>query len=145
MSSQFLASPSTPPGRSRSASHPTRAFIGPPSPQMGQSSQLSSPSRALHARSVSRSLSSNAIQKVTSGELSNSPSLVPDSSPNAGLLGSSKGKGRARSSSLVTVTEVGGDEPEGVVDRLGVGVNENAAWVNSPGKPNQGDLICNQD
>jgi hypothetical protein len=38
---------------------------------------------------------------------------------------------------LVTVTEVGGDEPEGVVDRLGVGVNENAAWVNSPGEPNQ--------
>lgn len=34
----------------------------------------------------------------------------------------------------MTVTEVGGDEPEGVVDRLGVGVNENAAWVNAPGK-----------
>lgn len=34
---------------------------------------------------------------------------------------------------MVTVTEVGGDEPEGVVDRLGVGVNENAAWVNAPG------------
>lgn len=42
-------------------------------------------------------------------------------------------KGRGRSSSLVTVTEVGGDEPEGVVDRLGVGVNENANWVNAPG------------
>lgn len=35
------------------------------------------------------------------------------------------------------MTEVGGDEPEGVVDRLGVGVNENAAWVNSPGELNQ--------
>lgn len=32
------------------------------------------------------------------------------------------------------MTEVGGDEPEGVVDRLGVGVNENAAWVNAPGE-----------
>ncbi|KAJ9110366.1 hypothetical protein QFC20_002963 [Naganishia adeliensis] len=94
---------------------------------------MASPNRTLHVRSVSRSLSSNAIQKVTSGELSNSPSLAPDSSPNAGHFGSSKGKGRARSSSLVTVTEVGGDEPEGVVDRLGVGVNENAAWVNAPG------------
>ena len=43
-------------------------------------------------------------------------------------------KGRARSSSLVTVTEVGGDETENVVDRLGVGSNENAAWVNAPGE-----------
>ena len=43
-------------------------------------------------------------------------------------------KGRARSSSLVMVTEVGGDEPENVVDRLGVGTNENAAWVNAPGE-----------
>ena len=42
-------------------------------------------------------------------------------------------KGRARSSSLVTVTEVGGDEPENVVDRVGMGTNENAAWVNAPG------------
>ncbi|KAK4688368.1 hypothetical protein P7C73_g1743, partial [Tremellales sp. Uapishka_1] len=42
-------------------------------------------------------------------------------------------KGRARSSSLVTVTEVGANEPEGVVDRMGVGTNENAAWVNAPG------------
>jgi hypothetical protein len=46
----------------------------------------------------------------------------------------SRAKGRARSSSLVTVTEVGGDEPENVVDRLGVGSNENAAWVNAPGE-----------
>ncbi len=38
---------------------------------------------------------------------------------------------RKRSSSLVTVTEVGGDEQESVVDRLG---NENAAWVNAPGE-----------
>ena len=44
--------------------------------------------------------------------------------------------GRARSSSLVTVTEVGGDEPENVIDRLGAGTNENAAWVNAPGTLN---------
>lgn len=34
----------------------------------------------------------------------------------------------------MTVTEVGGDEPENVVDRMGVGTNENANWVNAPGK-----------
>jgi hypothetical protein len=43
-------------------------------------------------------------------------------------------RGRARSGSLVTVTEVGGDEPHTINDRLGVGANFNAAWVNSPGK-----------
>lgn len=105
-----------------------------PSPQVGQSSHTQSPNRTLHARSVSRSLSSNAIQKVASGELGNSPILSSETSPSPSHLGASKGKGRARSSSLVTVTEVGGDEPEGVVDRLGVGVNENAAWVNAPGE-----------
>jgi hypothetical protein len=134
MSSQFLATPSTPPGRTRSASQPTRAFMNSPSPQVGQSSHMQSPNRTLHARSVSRSLSSNAIHKVASGELGSSPSLSSETSPSPSHLGASKGKGRARSSSLVTVTEVGGDEPEGVVDRLGVGVNENAAWVNAPGK-----------
>lgn len=34
----------------------------------------------------------------------------------------------------MTVTEVGGDEPENVVDRMGVGTNENANWVNAPGE-----------
>lgn len=49
--------------------------------------------------------------------------------------------GRARSSSLVTVTEVGGDdEPEGMVDRLGQG-NENAAWVNAPGELKRWDFF----
>lgn len=47
--------------------------------------------------------------------------------------GGNKNKGRGRSSSLVTVTEVGGDDGDQVVDRLGVGVNENANWVNAPG------------
>jgi hypothetical protein len=32
------------------------------------------------------------------------------------------------------VTEVGGDEPENMVDRMGLGSNENAAWVNAPGR-----------
>lgn len=34
----------------------------------------------------------------------------------------------------MTVTEVGGDEFENVVDRSGMGTNENAAWVNAPGE-----------
>lgn len=34
----------------------------------------------------------------------------------------------------MTVTEVGGDEFEEVVDRSGMGTNENAAWVNAPGE-----------
>lgn len=32
------------------------------------------------------------------------------------------------------MTEVGGDDPDNVVDRLGAGNNENAAWVNAPGE-----------
>lgn len=32
------------------------------------------------------------------------------------------------------MTEVGGDDPDNVVDRLGAGNNENAAWVNAPGQ-----------
>ncbi|RSH90900.1 hypothetical protein EHS25_010076 [Saitozyma podzolica] len=59
------------------------------------------------------------------------PSTGPDAPPVA--AGKAVIKGRARSSSLVTVTEVGGDELETVVDRLGVGTNENADWVNAPG------------
>jgi hypothetical protein len=34
----------------------------------------------------------------------------------------------------MTVTEVGGDEPEAVVDQMGIGTNENANWVNAPGE-----------
>ena len=49
-------------------------------------------------------------------------------------MGGKVGGGRGRSSSLVTVTEVGGDDGDQVVDRLGVGVNENANWVNAPGE-----------
>lgn len=42
-------------------------------------------------------------------------------------------KGRTRSGSLVTVTEVGGDDGDNINDRVGVGSNHNAAWVDSPG------------
>jgi hypothetical protein len=49
-----------------------------------------------------------------------------------GLLPQQPRKGRARSGSLVTVTEVGGDEPDTINDRVGVS-NHNAGWVNSPG------------
>lgn len=34
----------------------------------------------------------------------------------------------------MTVTEVGGDDSEGLADRSGMGANENAAWVNAPGE-----------
>lgn len=43
----------------------------------------------------------------------------------------------------MTVTEVGGDEPENVIDRMGVGTNENANWVNAPGQSSNGDAyVC---
>jgi hypothetical protein len=102
----------------------------------------------MHNRSLSRSLSNNAIQKVHSSGLGlafdSHHSLHENSLPlsgsaaslssNLSAMGSDGGKkGRGRSSSLVTVTEVGGDEQDQVVDRLGVGVNENANWVNAPG------------
>lgn len=78
-----------------------------------------------------RSQSSNSILRASANLSSGKP----------GDQGSiSRAKGRARSSSLVTVTEVGGDEPENVVDRLGVGSNENAAWVNAPGSCSSGKL-----
>lgn len=51
---------------------------------------------------------------------------------NSGPLQAPKA-GRTRSGSLVTVTEVGGDEPDNVNDRLGI-TNHNAAWVNAPGE-----------
>ncbi|WVN89870.1 uncharacterized protein L203_105100 [Cryptococcus depauperatus CBS 7841] len=72
------------------------------------------------------------IRSYSSNPHSRSPSLLQTNSksPSPQVRGS---KGRARSSSLVTVTEVGGDDLNTVVDRLGVGNNENAAWVNAPG------------
>lgn len=51
---------------------------------------------------------------------------------NSGPLQAPK-TGRTRSGSFVTVTEVGGYEPDNVNDRLGI-MNHNAAWVNAPGE-----------
>ena len=118
---------------------------------MNLSTSPSAPAR-MHQRSLSRSLSNNAIQKVNSSGLG----LAFDTSPShghhhlhmhnpdgttlqPGNLGPAGGtaeakKGRGRSSSLVTVTEVGAEDGDQVVDRLGVGVNENANWVNAPGE-----------
>ena len=73
-----------------------------------------------------RSHSTQAVLRPPNGNKSLNPSSNSNNLPQA--------KGRARSSSLVTVTEAGGDETENVVDRLGVGTNENAEWVNAPGK-----------
>ena len=77
-----------------------------------------------------RPQSSNTLLRASGS--SNGNTLSPGGQSSSSL--NRNGKGRARSSSLVTVTEVGGDEPENVVDRLGVGANENAAWVNAPGE-----------
>ncbi|WVR06551.1 hypothetical protein IAU60_003582 [Kwoniella sp. DSM 27419] len=71
---------------------------------------------------VFRTQSSNSIRTGSSANHNSAPS------PNL----RTGAKGRARSSSLVTVTEVGGDDPDNVVDRIGVGNNENAEWVNAP-------------
>jgi len=76
-----------------------------------------------------RSLSSGSVQL----NQANTSPLNGNSNGNPGPNSNKGSKGRARSSSLVTVIEVGGDEPENVVDRLGIGTNENAAWVNAPG------------
>lgn len=158
--------------RSRSASQPIRYLPGAAPPPLSPgslgrtssylpgspSSSTTGSSGGVHKRSVSRSLSSNAINKVQSSSpglsallsgsgsglgLSGDPfstDSMPGGSGSGLQSGSGRSKpkppsaGRARSSSLVTVTEVGGDdEPEGMVDRLGQG-NENAAWVNAPGE-----------
>lgn len=107
------------PARSRSVSQPI--------PEDAALDTLSPP-RLTSRASALRSLSSNSVSRgslpfLQNHALSNSPSPQFRAS-----------KGRARSSSLVTVTEVGGDDPDNVVDRLGAGNNENAAWVNAPGQ-----------
>lgn len=108
-------------------------------------SPAGSSSSSLHIRTASRSLSNIAINKVATtnpGLLFNSAIAGKDGNIIMGTTSGSnmKRSGRARSSSLVTVTEVGGDEPEEVVDRMGVGVNENANWVNAPGEFRMLDL-----
>ncbi|WVQ84993.1 hypothetical protein IAT38_007157 [Cryptococcus sp. DSM 104549] len=112
-----LTAPPHSPSRSRSVSQPI-----PEDSTLDTLSPLKSP-RA----STLRSLSSNSVQR----------GAIPSFQVGGPIAGSSPqmrgAKGRARSSSLVTVTEVGGDDPDNVVDRLGAGNNENAAWVNAPG------------
>ncbi|WRT68014.1 uncharacterized protein IL334_004989 [Kwoniella shivajii] len=110
-----LTAPPHSPSRSRSVSQPI--------PEDGSLDTLSPlpPTRA----SAYRSQSTNSVPRVntSSGNTNYGHSTAPTYR---------KPQGRARSSSLVTVTEVGGDDPDNVVDRLGVGNNENADWVNAP-------------
>ncbi|CAD6566804.1 MAG: hypothetical protein TREMPRED_002967 [Tremellales sp. Tagirdzhanova-0007] len=116
-----LTIPSSP-SRARSVSQPIREDVA------SDFSSFNVPSLLRPSRSgILRSHSSNSIQRSSAinGSSGGNANTVSNQNRNA--------KGRARSSSLVMVTEVGGDEPENVVDRLGVGTNENAAWVNGPG------------
>ncbi len=124
LTSSVLLSPTAPtsPNRTRSISQPLRpGFNTNPSPG----------SPGLHARTISRSLSSTSIKHGHGHGQSSSLTGLQAGPPLASTNTASKG--RARSGSLVTVTEVGGDDLENDVDRLAVGVNENAAWVNAPG------------
>lgn len=115
------------PTRARSVSQPIREGVV--LDFFSHSTATDSSSLGKSARSAfSRSQSTNNVLKPVA--TSSGMSLVPAGPPTVNRVV----KGRARSSSLVTVTEVGGDEPEVVVDRLGVGTNENAAWVNAPGE-----------
>lgn len=84
--------------------------------------QYSAATQTSPRNSFTRSLSANNTQ------------YGPSYGRSTATSSQSTGRGRARSGSLVTVTEVGGDEPDNVNDRLGVGSNHNAAWVNAPGK-----------
>ncbi len=110
------------PSRARSVSQPIREDFASDFSPVNVSSLLRPAASGMH-----RSHSSGSVQSVAVGSPMHGVGDV-NAAANAKAA-----KGRARSSSLVTVTEVGGDEPENVVDRLGVGSNENAAWVNAPG------------
>lgn len=107
------------PARSRSVSQPI--------PEDAALDTLSPPRLSSSRAAALRSLSSNSVSR---GSLPFLQNHTHSNSPSPQFRAS---KGRARSSSLVTVTEVGGDDPDNVVDRLGAGNNENAAWVNAPG------------
>jgi len=128
---------------------------------MSSSSTLGLPTSPTRARSVSQPLRegvatdfSNIMPSIESSQMkpvrsaymrSHSSGTVQRTSPStshATLHQAQPSKGRARSSSLMTVTEVGGDEPENVVDRMGVGTNENANWVNAPGKHSSCPTVC---
>ncbi|RSH88487.1 uncharacterized protein EHS24_001032 [Apiotrichum porosum] len=107
-----LTAPTSPGARARSVSQPLRDGVDPDVFRFGTAGQTS-PRSSFH-----RTLSANTAYG-SYGRASGS-----------GLSGQTKG--RNRSGSLVTVTEVGGDEPDNINDRLGVGANFNAAWVNAP-------------
>jgi hypothetical protein len=109
----------TSPTRARSVSQPIREGVAADFSNLSSSVESSQmkPARSAYMRSHS----SSAVQRTS------------PSTSNATLHQGQTSKGRARSSSLMTVTEVGGDEPENVIDRMGVGTNENANWVNAPG------------
>lgn len=115
-----LTVPPHSPARSRSVSQPI--------PEDAALDTLSPPRLKSSRSATLRSLSSNSVAR---GPVPFSQNHAHSNSPSPQFRAN---KGRARSSSLVTVTEVGGDDPDNVVDRLGAGNNENAAWVNAPGE-----------
>ncbi|OCF37280.1 hypothetical protein I316_01189 [Kwoniella heveanensis BCC8398] len=112
---------------------PAVTLTAPHSPSRSRSvSQPIPEDAALDTLSPLKSTRSTVYRSQSSNSIRNASSTSHGSSaptPNFRTTA----KGRARSSSLVTVTEVGGDDPDNVVDRLGVGNNENADWVNAPG------------
>lgn len=117
------------PTRARSVSQPGSGYL-PGGPSGGQGN---TPSPRGPGHKYQRSSSSNSVPQYSIPEDSISASSTGRLGSGGSVSTTPRTKGRARSSSLVAVTEVGGDAPENVVDRLGVGVNENAAWVNGPG------------
>lgn len=117
-----LTAPHSPGVRARSVSQPLREGIETNFFQYAATSDSSS--RNGYGRSSSSHSNSGYGSYGRSSGSSAQGGLAP-SSP--------RRSGRTRSGSLVTVTEVGGDEPDNINDRLGVGANHNAAWVNAPG------------
>lgn len=113
-----LAVPQSPGRRSRSVSQPLREGIE-TTDFFHYAASLEKPPRLGYGRSIS---AQNINSSDTYGRRG-STNHISEPQP----------KGRARSGSLVAVTEVGGDEPDSINDRVGVGANNNAAWVNSPG------------
>lgn len=119
-----LAAPPQSPGRARSVSQPLREGIETEFFRNSYISTGNTSPRSSFARTLSNNSQGEGYTSYRRG--SSGPTLAPQQPV----------KGRARSGSLVTVTEVGGDEPDNVNDRLGVGANHNAAWVNAPGESN---------
>lgn len=109
------APPQSPGTRSRSVSQPLREGIETDFFHYAAGLEKS-------PRTYGRTLSSNNTNNGDSYGRRSGNNLQPEAP-----------KRRGRSGSLVAVTEVGGDEPDSINDRVGVGANNNAAWVNSPG------------